>query len=284
MGMSVLFACLIALASRSDALATASTGTTEGAVVRRRIVTAPEPVVPPGFGAKKDSEPVCAGRSGGPPKRGDEIRLWLSPRAARKDAGGVSLILRLDDAESGVAYVLFHEEKAYSELRYPPKPKELWSTMRRQMAKAGVDWEQLHKSEISAPPQSTPVTVRGLAATEYRWSTSGRLGATSDAVRRVMVDPQLGPIAFRLEALMVALSSGDLLDSPRVGGTDEIVLETSSVSRWLDNPPNERVEQLVAFERQSLAAATFSAPASYKKIRFSPDCFVGIPSGVEDRP
>ena len=58
-------------------------------------------------------------------REGDEIRLWLSPRAGKKDVPTVSFILRLESADRGMMYILFHDEKAYSELRYPPKPNEL---------------------------------------------------------------------------------------------------------------------------------------------------------------
>jgi hypothetical protein len=261
---------LLALALATAAPARSEADPVEGAVVLRRAVTVPEEVVPPGG----PGPGRCAGRGPRPPRKGDETRVWLTARMARQDAPAVSFVLHLDDAERGRAYVLFHDEKAYAELSYPPKPSALRNRLQEQLSAAGL--EDLFDHQVASPLRSAPVTANGVAATEHRLSTRGRHDATSDLTLQLLPDAALGNVAFRLHELRDAFASGRLGSSwSSVGVASGIVIGLRSRSQALGNPANEYEERLVAFERRSLPPETFAVPAGYRKIRFSPDCFVG---------
>lgn len=277
--MKVTVVCLLALAVGTAGFAADEVGTVDGAVVVRRFVAVPEPVMGPSSGGKDGGQPRCAGHGPRERRKADEIRSWLAPRMARRDEPGLSLVLRLDDAQRGTFYILFHEEKVYSELRYPPEPSKLRTSMAEQWAKAGVD---PFETRIDSPLRSTAVTLHGLAATEHRLGTASSRG-TNELTMQVLSDPALGDVAFRLETLRSAIGSGRLTNLWHEAGVSGIVLGRRSVSRWLDNPPNEMVERLVSFERRPLPLDTFAVPAGYSKVRFSPDCFVGLPKPAAPR-
>lgn len=253
-------ACLLA-ASLVVCAAASAAGAAEGLIVHRTVVG---DQFSRGVVAESSSGPICPERVR-EPSLGDEVRLLLAPRMARRDEPAFSVILDLDRE---VALLLHHDAKTYSELRYPPNPRALHSSFRKGMGTAAADVfpfvAQGPVEQATGTAGDRPVIVRTRAVES---PLLGRLD-----VEAHLIDSAAGAIAQRVESLAQAIRGDGEAWLPLLGDGEGLPL---SLGTTLHQPASkvqvfERFEKL---EEIDLEPAVFAPPTDYREVRHRPDCF-----------
>jgi hypothetical protein len=242
----------------------------QGVVVRRKV-GGDQPIIPPRGGegpSEQPGAPRCPGKVERAPL-GAEIMVWLAPQMARRDEPSWSLILRLDEPR---AYLLYHHDRMFSELRYPPGKKDLLGSFWQ-----GVDEAELEKL-APAPPQPTPPTVTarrlgGQAVSEHRVTVIGSFGHRADYVAQVVAHPTLGEVGFRLEALTQAVWGQGKEWLSRAGLTEGIPVGLAIRSHGPDWKHWHR-EDFVALKEQAIPLERFVVPPGYQQVPYSADCLL----------
>lgn len=256
------WALTFALLALAPAAATAEQG-----IVLRRKITGDEPIVPP------SGSNAAAPR--GPPwmeevPLGAEISVWLAPQMGRVDEPSWSLILRLDQ---GRTYLLRHADRAYSELRYPVKPKRLWGSLRARVTREGAG--ELFELRAHTPPVAKDATMNGQPVTEWRLTFGDAFGRAygrrNEVTVVLMAHPVLGRVAFELETLRQRVPAGGESWLSLTGATDGILLSRQSTAYGVDEP-FRRNEELIGWEAQEIPGDHFVVPAGYREVRYDPDC------------
>lgn len=232
-------------------------------VVARDVVTPPATIgIAPGG---RECPPGVA-----VPVDGDEIRLWVAPGMARRDEPRWSAILRLEPRGKGVAYLLFHGDRTFAELRLPVPPKRLWNPMRRDVAKAGEG--RLFALTAQGPVDTSNVAVNGISVEERRLTTRNGFGHRRDFELQVLNEESAGGAGLALEGLVQAIRSGGD-DWVAMTGAARGVPAGLVVTNHLPDTTSRYAEQLVASEATAISADRFAVPAGYSKVPFAPECF-----------
>lgn len=216
--------------------------------------------------SKSGSGPACPERIE-PPQTGDTVRLSVAPGAARRDEPQVSFVVRLD---AGEAYILHHASGTYSELPYPPKPRQLESRFRKDMKEAA---EEVFPYRVLQAVGRSPTRQHEVDAI-MRVSTveSAMLGRRDIESIELPGDAALVSAAHAVEAFTQAVRDHgedwlSLLGDPEgiPLGLQESRHQPATVIRYR--------EAFSKLDDVDLEASTFLPPEGYKKVKHEPYCF-----------
>jgi len=223
-------------------------------------------------GGDELSSPSRVGGFGGcverpaPPAAGDEVRLSVTPGAARRDEPQLSVIVRLDD---GVGLVVDHATHTYSRLRFPPAPRQLAGPMRANM---GPSAEEVYPYEPLGELERHGATVVGRASEVRERTVESPFLGRLDVELTVLPDPGLARAAFAVESLTEAIRNDGESWLGLLGDADGVPLSITRV-RHLPSAQARYEEAVTEVEEREIDPSLFEAPEGYEKVRFDAGCY-----------
>lgn len=235
--------------------AAAATGLTITRVIEADDFTPPVP----GFGASELECPAGVGSPG----NGEKVQLHLAAQMGRRDEPGMSIILRLDEK---AVYVLHHEARTYSKLRYPPRAREVKSPG------WGKEMEEYMIFSPEGPVEQTEVEIGDSPGLRRSVTMQSTVLGRRDVEVYLLPQPEFASIARALEDLAETIrgSVGSRLE--HVGLPDHLPVGVG-VAVYQPSYKVRSAERFDSLETADLDAALFSPPDGYREVDHEPGCF-----------